>query len=226
MKTEKRHIELLSNLTQGHVYTRGELAGLSKSVDRELKWLEGNQLKKVAPGLYYYPAQSRFGSLPPEDNELIRKFLGTSDFLVLPLSLYNNLELGLTQLPTTVKVYNHKRHATITLADRQYEFKRPNNGFPKKIDKEFLLIDLLNNLDSIGEDPEIIKQRIVRKINNFNSLFLLISVERYGKIAAKKFLRDLLHEQLPAQPKRRKKSFSSHDRIDEGRLPPNQGAAG
>ncbi len=199
MKQAKRHLDLLASLSRGKVYSRSELALFSNSVDRLLQRLDGNPLEKVGPGLYYYPSVSRFGSLPPDENELLREFLQTKEFLVLSPNLYNSLGLGLTQLSTSVKVYNHKRHATLNLANRQYEFKRPHNGFPKHVSKEFLLVDLLNNLHSVGESPKELLKKIKDKLPSFDFHTVLKMADMYGKIATKKFFRALQHDSVHSQ---------------------------
>jgi hypothetical protein len=38
------------------------------------------------------------------------------------------------------------------LGNRVFSFKRPSNGFPTKLTKEFLLVDLLNNAKYLTED--------------------------------------------------------------------------
>lgn len=191
MKTQP-HIKLLKNLSQGKVYRRDELTMYSNSLDRALRVLGlKGLLKKVGPGLYYYPKKTRFGFLPPHEHELLSKFLKTEDFLLLSPNWYNSLGLGLTQLSTATKVYNTKRYEPLTLAGQQYYFIRPNNGFPKKLTREFLLVDLINNLDEIGEDKNKLQDRVARKMDNFNKKLLFKLSEKHGKIGTRKFFRDL-----------------------------------
>jgi len=190
----QRHVELLTNLTHGKVYRRNELTSYSTSVDRELKMLGSNgTLKKVGPGLYYFPKQSRFGVLPPNEQELLSKFLKTDNFLLVSPNWYNFLGLGLTQLSTATKVYNTKRYDTLSLAGQKYYFIRPNNGFPKKLSREFLLVDLLNNLSQVGEDEEQLRNAVSKKINDFDKKQLFKLSEKYGKVSTRKFLRSLLN---------------------------------
>lgn len=193
MKTHK-HSDLLTNLTHGRVYRRNELASYSNSVDRELKMLESKgSLKKVGPGLYYYPKQSRFGNLPPNEQELLSKFLKTKNFLLLSPNWYNSLGFGLTQLSTATKVYNTKRYDTLSLATQKYYFVRPNNGFPKKLSREFLLVDLLNNIDQVGENEDKLHGVISKKLDAFDKKKLFKLSEKYGKVGTRKFFRGLLN---------------------------------
>lgn len=63
---------------------------------------------------------------------------------------YNSLGVGTTQLYDKTVVYNHKRHGTFSLGGRNFEF-RMKPTFPKALSKEFLLVDLVNNLDRLAE---------------------------------------------------------------------------
>ncbi|WP_426032776.1 hypothetical protein [Caulobacter sp. DWP3-1-3b2] len=63
-----------------------------------------------------------------------------------------SLGVGTTQLHNKTVVYNHKRHGKFALGGRTYDF-RMKPAVPKKLSREFLLVDLVNNLDQLGEDP-------------------------------------------------------------------------
>jgi hypothetical protein len=75
---------------------------------------------------------SRFGSLPPEENALVKAFLRDNQFLLLSWNAYNSLGLGLTQVYNRMVVYNRKRHCVFRLANQEYDFHRPTYGFAKK----------------------------------------------------------------------------------------------
>src|SRR5262245_17459882 len=133
--------KLVSNLKTGHVYRRESLLSFSKAVDRDLeKLLNKGMLEKLAPGLYYKPTHSRYGLLPSKDEELIRCFLRDDPFLLYSWNQYNTLGLGLTQLYNRAVVYNRKRHGLLNLGGKEFDFRRPLRGFPKKLSKEFLLV--------------------------------------------------------------------------------------
>ncbi|MCK1682196.1 hypothetical protein IVA87_22955 [Bradyrhizobium sp. 147] len=46
--------------------------------------------------------------------------------------------------------YNHKRHRELELSNREFAF-RMRQRFPKSLTKEFLLVDLVNNIDQLAE---------------------------------------------------------------------------
>ena len=196
MKPVTRCYELLSKISAGKVYSWSELKKHSRSPGRDItRLLQAGLLKKVGPGLYLRPKKSRFGAVPATEEQLVRQFLKTKDFLLFSTNQYNVLGLGLTQLKNETVVYNTKRHDTVYLSDRAYHFKRPNNGFPKKLTKEFLLVDLINNIKFVGESSEDLKNRIVDKVcaGQFNQPLLQELAVKYGKISTKKFMNQL-HE--------------------------------
>ena len=187
-------VNLSSKLESGHVYRREDLTQFSKAVDRDLSTLvERGELEKVAAGLYYKPAQSRFGQLPPNENELVASFLKEKKFLLYSWNQYNALGLGLTQLYNRFVVYNHKRHGLFKLAGREFEFKNFARGFPKKLSPEFLLVDLLNNLSELAEDADLVKMNLKKKLSSFDLKKVHENCESYGKVSTKKFLRGICH---------------------------------
>lgn len=93
---------LKANLKRGHVYRRTDLAKWSNAVDRHIQQLllEGT-LKKVSPGVYYYPKQTAFGDAPPDENTLVRTFLKDDRFLITSPNVYNSLVLVLPNYITS-----------------------------------------------------------------------------------------------------------------------------
>ena len=191
MKTLKRD-NVLSHMQSGVVYRRVGLLPYSNNLDRDLNTLvTQNKLKKPAPGLYYKPKTSRFGLLPPSDEALVKAFL-KKPFLMYSWNDYNTLGLGLTQLYNQVVVYNTERHEELTLGNRKFAFKRPNNGFPAKLTREFLLVDLLNNAKYLTEDVNCLESKIKTKLGEFEHTLLLQLAEHYGKVYTRKLIAALL----------------------------------
>lgn len=144
--------KLKSHLKRGSVYRRADLARWSSTVDRHLSQLVADgTLQKLAQGLYYFPKESVFGRVPPDDETLVKSFLNNGDFLITSPNAYNTLGVGTTQLYNKLVVYNHKRHGEFILGGRRFFFHMKPK-FPKKTSKEFLLVDLINSIDSLAED--------------------------------------------------------------------------
>lgn len=183
---------LYSHMKAGHVYRREALLSFSSNLDRDLNSLvESNKLKKPAVGLYYKPKQSRFGALPPSGEALVKAFLN-KPFLMYSWSDYNKLGLGLTQVYNNVVVYNSERHEEKKLGNRVFSFKRPSTGFPTKLTKEFLLVDLLNNAKYLTEDVSQLKLRVENNLDLFDNALLKKLAVKYGKVATRKFFSTIL----------------------------------
>lgn len=184
---------LKSNLKRGRVYRRTELSKWSNAVDRHIHDLvhEGT-LKKLSPGVYYYPKQTAFGEAPADENTLIRTFLKDDRFLVTSPNVYNSLEVGTTQLYNKRVVYNHKRHGEFKLGNRSFSF-RVKPHFPKKITTEFLLVDLVNNLDTLAEEPQLVLEKVKDKLKTTDTVKLKKNLSEYGSAKAKRLLEPLLY---------------------------------
>lgn len=178
----------------GHVYRRDMLLSYSKALDRDLDILvEKGLLRKLAGGLYYKPAMSEFGALPPKDDNLVSSFLRDNKFLLYSWNQYNSLGVGLTQLYNRVVVLNRKRHGVFKFGNREFDFRRSSKGFPTKLTPEFLLIDLLNNLNELAEDTSLVKKNIGNRLAFFDQKKLLRLARTYGKVSTKKFFEENIH---------------------------------
>ena len=184
-----------SHLRPGKVYRREDLAKWSTSVDRELKHLViAGELVKLAAGLYYRPKQTAFGKAPAEEDSVIHAFLKDGRFLVTSPNAYNALGVGATQLYNETVVYNHKRHGHYTLGGRVFDFRiKPH--FPKSVTKEFLLVDMVNNLDRLAENHQLVLGLIRKRALEFDQKALLRAAQEYGSMRAKKFFGEVLRSE-------------------------------
>lgn len=184
--------ELKGNLKKGQVYRRNDLTKWSKSVDRHLEQLlKDGTLQKLSQGLYYYPETTAFGKTPPSEEALVRSFLKDDRFLLTSPNAYNSLGVGTTQLYNKRTVYNHKRHGDFKLGNRVFSFHLKHH-FPKKVTIEFLLVDLLNNLDQLAEDHDHVLDRVLARASSMDLQKLKSSVKHYGTSKAKKLLEPLV----------------------------------
>jgi len=181
-----------THLKPGQVYRRSDLEKWSRSVDRDVAGLvDMGVLVKVSQGLYQCPQRSRFGLLPANTDNLLTSFLKDDDYLVTSPNDYNALGLGTTQLYNFQVVYNHKRHGRFELGGQVFEFHRKPR-FPKKATSEFLLVDLVNNLNQLAEDREAVLNRVRTKSAEMDVRRLRASVKKFGKVATRKFFEEVL----------------------------------
>jgi len=186
--------ELKKHLRAGQAYRRSDLAKWSSAVDRHLRQLlDDGFLKKLSGGVYYRPEKTYFGDAPPKDEELVRAFLKDDHFYITSLNAYNSLGVGTTQLDNQKFVYNYKRDGLHELNGRPFFFlKRPR--FPSKSTQEFLLVDMMNNLQFLGEDKEEVLGRVTKKARSMDRAKLKRAVSDYAGARAKSFFEKLFDE--------------------------------
>jgi len=180
--------ELKRHLKRGRVYRRSDLSKWTSSVDRHLDELvDEGTLEKLSQGMYYYPELSSFGKTPPQEEVLVKSFLKDDRFLLTSFNAYNALGVGTTQLYNRQIVYNHKRHGNFTFGNKTFSF-RVKPHFPRKATQEFLLVDLINNLDQLAEDPSEVLKNVKNKVGVMNPQKLERALRDYGNAKTKKTL--------------------------------------
>ena len=187
--------ELKKRLRPGRVYRRKDLARWSTAVDRHVQQLvEEGRLKKVSGGLYMTPRLTRFGAAPADQEELVKSFLADDRFLVVSPNAYNGLGVGTTQLYNKPVVYNRKRHCYFELNGRPFEFRR-RPSFPKTVSEEFLLVDLLHNLDRLAEDRESVRERALERARELDRRRLAKAVYDYDSSRVRNLLTPILESE-------------------------------
>ena len=186
--------ELKKHLRPGRVYRRGDLELWSKAVDRHLKQLlENGILVKLSGGLYHYPKKTAFGNAPADDDVLVTAFLKDSRFLLTSPNAYNALGVGTTQLYNKTVVYNHKRHGRYELGGRVFDF-RMKPHVPKSLNEEFLLVDLVNNLERLAENADSVLELVKAKVRSMAGAMLAKTVRHYGNVGTRKFFAEALED--------------------------------
>jgi hypothetical protein len=144
-----------------------------------------------------YPKQTVFGKALAEDDKLVETFLKDRRFLLASPNAYNRLGVGTTQLYDKTVVYNHKRHGSFSLGGRTFEFRvRPS--FPRTLSREFLLVDLVNNLDRLAESKKEVLERVRERVASFDVPRLQRAARDYGNVSTKKFFsRTLMADMAP-----------------------------
>ena len=187
---------LCQHIKQGEVYRRSDLEYYSSAIDRHLAQLtKDGTLIKLNQGLYYAPKPSKFGAVPPDERQVVERFLKDEDFLLISPNVFNSLGLGLTQLYNTTWVYNHKRKGEFQLNGKTFEFKL-KSSFPKNISKEYLLVDLLNNLESLAEDQNLVLEKLSNNMISFNTDALMKATQQYGSGKTKRLIKSIVRKLL------------------------------
>lgn len=182
--------KLKDSMRLGRVYRRQDLEGLSTAVDRDLKTLvESGEVRKLASGLYYRPRKNPFGETPPDTNDLVRAFLKTDDFLLTSFSYFNQLGFGLTQLYNDHVVYNHKRSGRVSLGGQRFRFFMVP-AFPRKLSKEFLLVDMLKHLKKLPDNVDLVLKNLKSGLSDFDREKVQQQLRLYGGPAARMALQE------------------------------------
>jgi hypothetical protein len=180
------------NLSAGKVFRRKDLADKHPSVDRELgRFVRSGLVCKAAQGLYYVPKTTPFGQAPPDDEALVAKFLDDKRFLIFNPSSYNTLGLGTTQLYNTTVVYNHKRHGKFMLAGFEFDFReKPHFPSADQVTREFLLVDMLNNLAHLAEDTDTVLKAVQAKLGSFDTSRLQQAIDDYASVRTRRLFNE------------------------------------
>jgi hypothetical protein len=186
---------LKQHIKPGEVYRRSDLEFYSSAVDRDLgRLVKDGVLFKLRQGLYYAPKKSKFGMVPPDDTNMVAKFLKEDTFLLVSPNSYNSLRLGLTQLYNTTWVYNHKRHGEFKLNGKNFLFKL-KSGFPESLTTEFLVVDLLDSLDELAEDSNKVVESFKKNITRFDINELIKMSVNYGSGTTRKLILQTVRNQ-------------------------------
>jgi len=60
-------------------------------------------------------------------------------------------------------------------------------AFPKKLSREFLLVDLVNNVDRLAESKKEVLERVQKQATALDRPRLLRAARHYGNVRTKKF---------------------------------------
>lgn len=186
--------QMKSKLVPGKVYRRASFTKMSSNVDRNLaKLVDDGNLKKLSKGLYLAPKKTIFGEALPDEQSLLENFLNDDHFVVFSPNQFNTLGLGTTQLYNQTIVFNRKRVGEFSLGGRTYYFNRWREA-PKKLTLEFLVVQMLNKLDSLAEDKKMILNNLKKKLSSYNIRKILYHSNHYGTMSTQKLLKKILEE--------------------------------
>lgn len=186
-------IATLPRLRRGRVYRTRDLARWSTNPTRLAKRLVDNgTLERLAHGLYSRPGRSRFGPVPPSDEELLRSFLGGSPFVVTGPERWNALGLGSTAMYAHTLVYNTKRSGTFRLGGRSFRLRRV--AFPKRPPKEWFVVDLLQHATEAGVSRREVSAAAGRAVasGRLDATRLRSMIDRYATRAVQELLEPFL----------------------------------
>lgn len=180
---------LRPQLEPGHVYRTEDFARWSANAPRFAKRLvRAGQLVQLRHGLFAGPKQSRFGAVPPNDEELMRAFLRGGPFVFTGPERWNALGLGATALFSAPLVYNTKRSGEVEVGGKRFVLRRV--AFPSDPTPEWFVVDLLENAERAGTSAEAVASALASAVARgaFNVAGLLAMASAYGTARTRKLL--------------------------------------
>jgi hypothetical protein len=164
-------------LIPGKTYRTRELAAWGANPTRLAKrLLVQGRLSQLSQGLYFAPESSRFGSTPPNEREILRGFLGSSEFVLTGPPAWNALGLGTTAEFALTLVYNTKRSGEFLLGNLRFRLRRVR--FPSNPPLEWFVIDLLEHHEMAATDLDQLEDALRRALAQGR-----FDRERLGKMA-------------------------------------------
>ncbi len=188
---------LYLQLEPGRVYRTEDFARWSANAPRFAKRLvRAGQLVQLRHGLFAGPKQSRFGSVPPTDEELMRAFLRGGPFVFTGPERWNALGLGATAVFSAPLIYNTKRSGEVELGGRRFLLRRV--AFPPDPTPEWFAVDLLENVERAGVSAETVASSLASAVarGEFDVQRLLAMANEY----ATERTRSLLARKLQPSP--------------------------
>ncbi len=150
------------DLEANRVYRTKEFARWGKNASRLVQRLvDKGQLRELAHGLYYAPGKTRFGTVP-RDDELLRAFLETDEYLLTGPPAWTTLGLGATAMFAATLVYNRKRTGEFELGGRTFLLRRV--AFPTHPPREWFAIDLIEHQAMAGVGPDALAAGLLYEI--------------------------------------------------------------
>ncbi|NQW63087.1 MAG: hypothetical protein HQ461_09680 [Deltaproteobacteria bacterium] len=171
-------------LEPGRVYRTRELAAWSSNAPRLARRLvDEGLLVPLAHGLFAHPKPSRFGPVPPRDEEIMRAFFDGSPFVFTGPEYWNALGLGTTAVFAVPLVYNTKRSGTFAFGNRRFLLRRV--AFPEQPPAEWFVIDLFEHAEQAAAAPQALAETLVGALSRgrFDRERLTELAKRYGSRA-------------------------------------------
>jgi len=185
--------KFLKHFKPGKVYRMKELTRVNSNASHHVRaLLKTGELQRVSAGKYLRLKKWKYGTLPPEPEELVSAFLNKQDFLLVNENNYSSINPAFTQLSMTPKVVNRSRSGVFEIFGQFFLFER-REDFPKKMSWEYFLVQYLDSR-VMDEKERDVKEHFRTAKLEYDSRKLLQMARKYGKLSTRNFLEEFLNE--------------------------------
>ncbi|WP_066222908.1 type IV toxin-antitoxin system AbiEi family antitoxin domain-containing protein [Formosa haliotis] len=157
MKDTDTIVNIINKLPKGYVFTYEDFMHEVKSKQAAVKALNrmvaSGKIAKLSKGKYFKPEQSVFGTLAPEQYQVVKDLLEDNNKLIgylTGLSVYNQLGLT-TQVSNTIQIGKNEVRPAFKRAHYKIAFIRQKNTITKD---SIPLLQLLDAIKYIKKIPD------------------------------------------------------------------------
>ena len=193
--TKRRTVMAELSLKPGKVYRTEDLVRYDKNPTRlAARLVRAGSLRRLRKGVYYAPRPTVFGEAPPTEADFLKSFFRGRPYLRTGPSVWNALGMGTTAVEAIPLVYNTTRSGIVQVGGRRFELRRVR--FPREVHPEYLVVDLLENVNRAGVSVETVRRSLKAavKAGRFNAEWLQAMASKYGTRATQGIVQDALHE--------------------------------
>jgi hypothetical protein len=179
-----------------------EYSAATKAIERLIK---KGLISRASTGVFYKPKKTAFGSLKPNEEELLKPYLFEGDnrvAYVTGIALYNRMGLT-TQVPKNIRVASRSKRIVTKVGSIQV---KPVKSYVDVTNENYYLMELLDVLKDFKNIPDTEKGQVIKFMLQKFKLLSKKEKDKLVDIAIKypprvrAFTGALLNEIYPAKP--------------------------
>jgi hypothetical protein len=161
----------VESLSPGALIRQGDLsipAGKEMAAAQALSRLvKQGALERIEKGLYYKPKQSKYGTLRPDANQLLKEILTQKQGYLTDTAAYNSFGIT-TQLPSTIVIAGSRYSSPRTIAGLTIRYRRSKVKSNTASSEVLQVLDALRSIKRIPDaTPDQVLSRIIEIITSF-----------------------------------------------------------
>jgi len=188
MKVTEKIYKKISQIPDGSTFTYRELnidkeeyLAAAKAIERLIK---GGTVQRASTGLFYKPKQTVFGTLMPNEEELLKPYLFEGNNRVAYItgnSLYNRLGLT-TQIPNSLKIASRDKRIITTIGNLKIS---PIKSYVDVTADNYYLLEILDAIKDFKKIPDRDQQRSIEVLTGLLKQFNEADKKRLIRCALK-----------------------------------------